>query len=104
MATLANLVVRINGNTASLNKAVTKAEGRLKKFKAGASKALKAVGKVAKGLAAGGALAIAGFAAGAVKNFLSVGEELDKMAKRTGFTVESLGGTEIRRGAIRVLH
>ena len=91
MATLANLVVRISGNTAQLGKAITKAEGRLAKFKTKATKGLKAVGTAAKGLAAGGALAIAGFAAGAVTNFLNVGEELDKMAKRTGFSVEALG-------------
>lgn len=91
MATLSSLVVRIEGNTASLMKSVGKAEGRLKKFKDKGSSALKAVGKAASGLAIGGGLALAGFAAGAVKNFLDVGEELDKMSKRTGISVESLG-------------
>ena len=91
MATLASLVVRITGNSAQLNKAVDKAEGRLSKFRKGASKALKAVGKAATGLAAGGAIALAGFAAGAVKSFLDTGEALDKMSKRTGFSVEALG-------------
>ena len=91
MATLSKLVVQISGNTKKLTSALSKAEGRLKKFKAVGSKALKAVGKVAKGLAIGGGIAIAGFAVAAVKNFLDVGEQLDKMSKRTGFTVESLG-------------
>ena len=104
MATLANLVVRINGNTASLNKAVTKAEGRLKKFKAGASKALKAVGKVAKGLAAGGALAISWVCH-------RRRQELPQRRGRTRQDGEAdrvhgriTWGTEIRRGAIRVIH
>ena len=92
MATLANLVVRISGNTAQLNTAITNAQTRLGKFKTKAGTALKAVGSAAKGLAAGGALAIAGFATGAVAgNFLSTGEALDKMSKRTGISVESLG-------------
>ena len=91
VATLANLIVKITGNTASLNKAIDKSETRIGKFKAGASKALGAVKTAAKGLAVGGAIALAGFAAGAVKSFLDTGEALDKMAKRTGFTVESLG-------------
>ena len=91
MATLANLVVRITGNTAQLNKAVDKAETRMSKFRKGASKALKAVGTAAKGLAIGGAIALTGFAVGAVKSFLDTGEALDKMSKRTGFSVEALG-------------
>ena len=69
----------------------SKAEGRLKQFRNKASKPLKAVGGVAKKVATGGGLAIAGFAVAAVKNFLDVGEELDKMSKRTGISVESLG-------------
>ena len=91
MATLANLVVRITGNTAQLNKAVDKAETRMGKFKKGASKALNAVKTAAKGLAIGGAVAVAGFAVASIKSFLDVGEALDKMSKRTGVSVEALG-------------
>ena len=91
MATLSKLVVQISGNTQKLTSALSKAEGRLKRFKDRGSKALKAVSTAAKGLAIGGGIAIAGFAVAAVKNFLDVGEQLDKMSKRTGFTVESLG-------------
>ena len=90
MATLANLVVRITGNTASLNKAVSKAEGRMDRFKKGSSKAFAAVRKAALGLAIGGAAAITGFAIGAIKNFADLGDELDKMSKRTGVSVETL--------------
>ena len=36
-------------------------------------------------------MALAGFAVGAVKSFLETGEALDKMSKRTGFSVEALG-------------
>ena len=91
MATLANLVVRITGNTASLNKAVSKAETRMGKFSKAGSKALKAVGTAAKGLAIGGAAALVGFGIAGVKAFVSLGDELDKMSKRTGFSVEALG-------------
>ena len=91
MATLANLVVRITGNTASLNKAVSKAEGRLGKFKGGATKILKAVGTAAKGFAIGAGVALAGLAIAGIKAFVSLGDELDKMSKRTGFSVEALG-------------
>lgn len=91
MATLANLVVRITGNTASLNQAVSSAEGRLGKFKNGATKALGAVQKAAKGLAIGGAAAIGGFAIAGIKNFADLGDQLDKMSRRTGISVETLG-------------
>ena len=90
MATLANLVVRISGNTASLNKAVDKAETRMGKFKKGAGKAFAAVRKAATGLAIAGAAAIIGFATGAIKNFADLGDELDKMSQRTGLSVENL--------------
>ena len=90
MATLSTLVVSITGNTKKLSDSLTKAEGRLGKFKKRGAGALNVVSKAAKGLAIGGAIAIAGFAVGAIKNFADVGDELDKMSKRTGFTVETL--------------
>ena len=91
MATLANLVVRISGNTVSLNKAITKAEGRMSKFRKGASRAFSVVRKAAIGLAIAGGAAIVGFAIGAIKNFADLGDELDKMSLRTGISVETLG-------------
>ena len=91
MATLANLIVKITGNTATLNTALDKAQTRVGKFKDKAGKALGAVKTAAKGLAIGGAVALVGFGTAAVKNFLDTGEAIDKMAKRTGFSVESLG-------------
>ena len=90
MANLANLVVSITGNTVSLNKSLMKAEGRVGQFRKNASKALGAVRKAAAGLAIGGGLAIAGFAANSIKDFIQVGDQLDKMAQRTGFSVEAL--------------
>ena len=90
MATLANLVVRISGNTASLNKSIDKAQTRMDRFKKGSTKAFAAVRKAALGLAIGGAVAIAGFAIASIKNFADLGDELDKMSKRTGVSVEAL--------------
>ena len=91
MATLANLVVRITGNSAQLNKAVDKAETRLGRFKKGAGKVFKALGTAAKGGAIAAGAAIAGLAIAGIKNFADLGDELDKMSARTGFSVEALG-------------
>ena len=91
MATLANLVVRITGNTASLNAAVDKAKTKLGKFGKGAGKVFKSLGSAAKGGALAAGAAIAGLAIAGVKAFVSLGDQLDKMSKRTGFSVEALG-------------
>ena len=85
------MVVKITGNTAQLNKAIDKAQDRMGRFRKGAGIAFAAVRRAAIGLAIGGAAAITGFAIGAIKNFADLGDELDKMSKRTGFSVESLG-------------
>ncbi len=68
MATLSTLAVRITGNTASLGKALAKAEGRLKKFKDKGGKAFKAFGQAAKLGAAGGVAAIAGIGVAGIKS------------------------------------
>ena len=57
----------------------------------GAGKAFKAVGTAAKGLAIGAGAALAGLAIAGIKAFVSLGDSLDKMSKRTGFSVEALG-------------
>ena len=90
MATLANLVVSVSGNTAKLNSSLDAAQTRVGKFKGFATTALKAVRTAAKGLAIGGAAAIAGFGINATKDFIQTGDELDKMSKRTGISVETL--------------
>ena len=90
MATLANLVVRITGNTASLNKAVGKAEGRMEKFKRAGSRALNAVKTAAKGLAVGGAIAVAGFGISLVKSLIDTEKELRPMVERARIGAESL--------------
>lgn len=90
MATLASLVVNIQGNTAGLNQSIDRAQTRMGKFQQGAGKALGAVRKAALGLGAVGGAAIVGFGVNAVKSFIETGEQLDKMAKRTGISVESL--------------
>ena len=90
MATIANLNIAIKGNTAQLNDTLTKAQTRIGKFRDGANRALKAVQTAAKGLAIGGGVALAGFGINAVKDFVQTGDELDKMSKRTGISVEAL--------------
>ena len=90
MATLANLIVSVQGNTVKLNKSLDAAQTRVGKFKGFATTALKAVRTAATGLAIGGAAAITGFGINAVKDFVQVGDELDKMSKRLGISVESL--------------
>ena len=91
MATLSNLVVQITGNTATLNRSLDKAQGRVARFKSSAGKALKAFSGIAKGAAIGAGAALAGFAIASIKSFVDVGDELDKMSKRTGISVEALG-------------
>ena len=91
MATLANLVVRITGNSAQLNKAVDKAQTKLGKFGKGAGKVFRSLGSAAKKGAIGAGAAIAGLAIAGIKAFVSLGDQLDKMSKRTGFSVEALG-------------
>ena len=86
MASLAKLVVSITGNTVQLNKSLNKAESRTKKFQRGASKSLSLLKVGLAGLAVG----IAAFSVKAVQDYASVGDEIDKMSKRTGFSAESL--------------
>ena len=93
MATLANLVVRISGNTVQLHRALGKAETRSSKFSKKAGGAFKVFGK----LAAGGILlattAIAGLAvsfAATLKGIVDVEQELRPMIQRSRFAAESL--------------
>ena len=90
MATLSSLVVRITGNTVALNKSIQKAQTRLTKFRSAAQKAFGALRRAALGAAVIGGTAIVGFAIAAVKSFAETGDEIDKMAKRTGFSTEAL--------------
>ena len=91
MGKLATIRVAIEGNSTKLVKAMKKAEARTQKFKKLATKSFVGITSAAKKLATGGALALAGFATVAIKNFLDVGEQLDKMSKKTGLSVEALG-------------
>ena len=81
MANLARLTVSIVGNTVSLNKSLNKAESRTKKFQRQASKSLSLLKVGLAGLAVG----IAAFSVKAIQDYASVGDEIDKMSKRTGF-------------------
>ena len=89
MATLSTLNVQVVGNTAGLTKSLDKAEGRLSKFKKAGGKALGALKKAATGLAIAGGAALAGFAVKAITDFASAGDEIHKMAARTGFATEA---------------
>ena len=97
MATLQNLVVRISGNTASLNKAIDKAQSRMQRFRSSVKGAFGALRRLAVGAAVLGGAAILGFAVAAVKNFIEVGDEIQKMAERTGLSTEAL--SELRFAA-----
>ena len=90
MATLSTLVVRIKGNTAQLNKAIKSAQTRLDRFKRSAQNAFGALRRAALGAAVIGGAAIVGFAAASIKKFAQVGDEIQKMALRTGFSTEAL--------------
>ena len=90
MATLSTLNVRVLGNTAGLSKSLDKAESRLSKFKKKASKSLKAVGKASAALGVAGGAALVAFGAKAVTSFADAGDEIHKMAERTGFGTEAL--------------
>ena len=76
MATLSSLVVRIEGNTTKLNKAITSAEGRLKQFKDKGKKAFKAFGKAAALGAAGGVAALGAVGAVGIKSAIDFEKEL----------------------------
>ena len=86
MATLANLVVQISGNTAKLNQALMKSQGRLQQFSGKGVAAAKAIGPPFL-VAAGAATA---FGVASVKAFVQTGDELDKMSRRTGVSTEAL--------------
>ena len=86
MANLARLTVSIVGNTVSLNKSLNKAESRTKKFQRNASKSL----SVLKGGLIALGVGIAAFSVKAIQDYASVGDEIDKMSKRTGFSAEAI--------------
>ena len=90
MATLANIAVQITGNTVGLNKSLQKAQTRMDKFRNRAALGFRAVRTAALGLAVAGGAALVAFGVTAVKSFLETGDELDKMSKRLGISVESL--------------
>ena len=90
MATLANLTVAISGNTVGLNKSLQKAQTRVDKFRSRAGLALKAVRTAALGLAVAGGASLVAFGVKAVQSFVGTGDELDKMSKRLGISVETL--------------
>ena len=93
MATLANLVVQVSGNTLALNRSLDKTQGRISKFSGRAGTAIKALGPPFL-IAAGAAAA---FGAKSIATFASVGDEIDKMSQRTGFSAEAL--SELRFAA-----
>ena len=70
----------------SLNKSLNKAESRTKKFQRQASKSL----SVLKGGLIALGVGIAAFSVKAIQDYASVGDEIDKMSKRTGFSAEAI--------------
>ena len=90
MATLANLTVAITGNTVGLKKSLQKAQTQTDKFRSRAGLAFKAVRTAALGLAVAGGASLVAFGVKAVQSFVGTGDELDKMSKRLGISVETL--------------
>lgn len=91
--TLAELKVKIDTDTKGLQKGLKGAETRMGKFSAGMQKHSK---KIGLGMAAMGA-AIVGAAALSVKSWASMGDEIAKMARKTGMSTEAL--SELRHAA-----
>lgn len=92
--TLAELNVKINTDTKGLESGLMSAETRMDKFTGGIQKHSKAIGI---GMAAAGA-AIVGAAVVSVKSWASMGDEIAKMARKTGMSTEAL--SELRHAAM----
>lgn len=92
--TLAELKVKIDTDTKGLQAGLKDSEKRMGKFTAGIRKHSKAVGI---GMAAMGA-AIVGAAVLSVKSWANMGDEIAKMARKTGFSTEAL--SELRHAAM----
>ena len=93
MAILQNIVVRIRGNTADLNNSLTKTQGIVGKFGAGARKTFGAVGKAAVALGAITIGALGLFAtsiASGVKGLVEFEQELRPAIERSRIGAEAL--------------
>ena len=84
--TFADAVVNIGGSTLGLNKALGDAERKTKRSIGNITKTMSNIGKGM--LVAGGA--IVGGMAVAVRSFVKAGDQVQKMAQRTGFSTEAL--------------
>ena len=94
MDTLAELKVKIDADTKGLETSLKGAETRMGKFTSGIQKHSKAIGI---GMAAMGT-AIVGAAALSVKSWAEMGDEVAKMAAKTGMSTEAL--SELRHAAM----
>ena len=86
MATLARLVLQVEANTASMTKSLKRAETRSRQF----AKNVKQHSKLVGGAMAGMGVATLGFAALSIKSFAQTGDEIQKMALRTGIGTEAI--------------
>ena len=86
MATVSTLAVQITGNTASLARSLGKGGKQVDSFGARAKRA----GKIARTSFLAAGAGIAAFAAKSIKDFAQLGDELGKMSRRTGVSVQSL--------------
>lgn len=91
--TFADAVVNISGSTLGLNKALGDAE---RKTKRSIGNITASISKIGRGMLIAGGTIVGGMAV-AVKSFAKAGDEVQKMAQRTGFSTEAL--SELRHAA-----
>ena len=88
--TLAKLVVRIAGDTAQLTKSLDRAQGHVRRWSRRIGPSLATAGKAFAGLGIAAAGAVAALGVKSVMSFAAAGDEIHKMALRTGFSTEEL--------------
>ncbi|MBA7602013.1 hypothetical protein ES703_09098 [subsurface metagenome] len=93
MAGIAELFVKISADTKALKAGLDKADSRMGKFAAGIQKHHKAIGMAMTAM--GGAIIAVGVLS--IKTYAEMGDAVQKMALRTGFSTEAL--SELRHAA-----
>lgn len=90
MATLSRLVVRIEGSTVGISRALKSTETRVERFRRRASRAFASILRATGALAIGGGALLLGFTVNAIKTFAELGDTVQKTAIRTGLSTEEV--------------